>query len=105
MHSYLEAVIHLQFWAYGSWDSLFPISMSPNCKITSPKHYFNGKSVILLHPGTRQDSVKKNLCAKDAGCAGNKITVEACSYGKFLNLTLKVPIMSAADDKFLRQFS
>ena len=23
-------VIHLQFWAYGSWDSLFPISMSPS---------------------------------------------------------------------------
>ena len=33
-------VIHLQFWAYGSWDSLFPISMSPNCKLMSPKHYF-----------------------------------------------------------------
>ena len=26
--------------AYGSWDSLFPISMSPNCKLMSPKHYF-----------------------------------------------------------------
>ena len=24
----LLTVIHLQFWAYGSWDSLFPISMS-----------------------------------------------------------------------------
>ena len=23
------AVIHLQFWAYGSWESLFPIPMSP----------------------------------------------------------------------------
>ena len=34
------SVIHLQFWAYGSWDSLFPISMSPNCKLMSPKHYF-----------------------------------------------------------------
>ena len=34
------AVIHLQLWAYGSWDSLFPISMSPNCKLLSPKHYF-----------------------------------------------------------------
>ena len=33
-------VIHLQFWAYGSWDSLFPISMSPHCKLMSPKHYF-----------------------------------------------------------------
>ena len=35
-----DAVIHLQFWAYGSWDSLFPISMSPHCKLMSPKHYF-----------------------------------------------------------------
>ena len=25
----IETVIHLQFWAYGSWDSLFPISMNP----------------------------------------------------------------------------
>ena len=33
-------VMHLQFWAYGSWDLLFPISMSPNCKLMSPKHYF-----------------------------------------------------------------
>ena len=33
-------VIHLQFWAYGSWDSLFPISISPNCKLMSPNHYF-----------------------------------------------------------------
>ena len=36
----LYAVIHLQFWAYESWDSLFPISMSPHCKLMSPKHYF-----------------------------------------------------------------
>ena len=28
-------VIHLQFWAYGSQDSLFPIS-----KLMSPEHYF-----------------------------------------------------------------
>ena len=39
-------------WAYGSWDSLFPISMSPNCKLMSPEHYFNDNSAILLHPGT-----------------------------------------------------
>ena len=38
--SLTAAMIHLQFWAYGSWDSLFPISMSPNCKLMSPKHYF-----------------------------------------------------------------
>ena len=34
------SVIHLGFLAYGSWHSLFPISMSPNCKLMSPKHYF-----------------------------------------------------------------
>ena len=33
-------VIHLQFWVYGSWDSLFLISISPNCKLMSPDHYF-----------------------------------------------------------------
>ena len=26
-------VIHLQFWTYGSWDSLFPISMSPTANL------------------------------------------------------------------------
>ena len=34
-HSYIT-VIHLQFLAYESWDLLFPISMSPNCKLMSP---------------------------------------------------------------------
>ena len=28
-----SAVIYLQFWAYGSWDSLFPISMSPTANL------------------------------------------------------------------------
>ena len=37
----VRAVIHLQFWAYGSWDSLYLISMSPNCKLTSPEHIFS----------------------------------------------------------------
>ena len=27
-------------WGDGSWDSLFPTSMSPNCKLMSPEHYF-----------------------------------------------------------------
>ena len=35
-----DSAFHLQFWAYGSWDSLFPISMSPNFKFRSPEHYF-----------------------------------------------------------------
>ena len=29
----LLPVIHLQFWAYGSLDSLFPISMSPTANL------------------------------------------------------------------------
>ena len=33
--------IHFQFLAYGSWDLLFPISMSPNCKLMSPDHYLS----------------------------------------------------------------
>ena len=44
----LNTVIHLQFWAYGSWDSLFLISMSPSWKLMSPEHYLNDKSAILI---------------------------------------------------------
>ena len=62
-------MIHLQFWVYGSWDSLFPISMSPNCKLMSPEHYFYDKSAILLHPGTRwnktlhpRDKIMRKRC-------------------------------------------
>ena len=29
----LISVIHLHFWAYGPWDSLFPISMSPTANL------------------------------------------------------------------------
>ena len=43
----------LHFLAYGSWDSLFPMSLSPNCKVMSPDSYFHDKSAIPLHPGTR----------------------------------------------------
>ena len=43
--------IHLQFRAYGSWDSLFPISVSPTANFQNT--IFNDKSAILLHPGTR----------------------------------------------------
>ena len=32
-HTVLMAVIHLQFWAYGSWNSLFPISVSPTANL------------------------------------------------------------------------
>ena len=41
------------FTILGLW--VLPISMSPNCKLNT---IFNDKSAILLHPGTRQDSLK-----------------------------------------------
>ena len=46
------AVIHLQFWAYGSWDSLFPKSMSPTANLWVQNTIFKDKSAILLHPWT-----------------------------------------------------
>ena len=40
--------------AYGSLDSLFPISMSHNHKLMSPEQYIlHDKSAIPMHPGTR----------------------------------------------------
>ena len=39
-----ESVIHLQIWAYGSWDSLFPISMSPTENLWVQNTIFNDKS-------------------------------------------------------------
>ena len=50
---YYCSVIHLQFWAYGSWDSLFPISMSPTANLWVQNTIFHDKSAIPLHPGTR----------------------------------------------------
>ena len=46
-----SSVIHLQFWAYGSWASLFPISMSPTANLWVQNTIFNDKSVILLNCG------------------------------------------------------
>ena len=48
----IKAVINLQFWAYGSWDALFPISVSPTSNLKLQNSIFNDKSAILLHPGT-----------------------------------------------------
>ena len=45
--------IHLQFLAYESWDSLFPISMSPTAKLRVKNTIFHDKSAVPLHPGTR----------------------------------------------------
>ena len=40
----------LGLWVLGL--AAFHINES-NCKLMSPEHYFNDKSAILLHPGTR----------------------------------------------------
>ena len=45
-------MIHLQFWAYGSWNLLFPISMSPTANLWVQNTIFNDNSAIILHPGT-----------------------------------------------------
>ena len=55
------SVIHLQFWVYGSWDSLFPISMSPTAIFWVQNTIFNDKSTILLHPGTH---LNKNFASQ-----------------------------------------
>ena len=68
-------MIHLQFWAYGYWDSLHPISMSPHCKVMSPKHYLItslpyycilGLAEIKTHAQKMQDAqVTKSLVHPD----------------------------------------
>ena len=76
----INTVIHLQFLAYGSWDSLFLISMGPNCKLMSPELYFSWQ---VCNTVASWDSLKAKLCIpetklclKDAGCADKKITDE-----------------------------
>ena len=68
-------VIHLQFWAYGSLDSLFPISMSPTANLWVHNIISNDKSAMLLHPRTRwnknfasqsQNYAQKNEKMQDA---------------------------------------
>ena len=52
-----KSVIHLQFWAYGSWEPMFPISMSRTAILWVQNTIFNDKSAILLHPGTRWNKI------------------------------------------------
>ena len=64
-----KAVIYLQFWAYGSWDSLFPISMSQTATYesrtlfltTSLKYYciLGLAEIKNLHPG---DKIMRKRC-------------------------------------------
>ena len=65
---YQSSVIHLQFWAYGSWDSLFPISMSPTANLWVQNTIFHDKYAIPLHPGTRWNknfaSLRQNYAQK-----------------------------------------
>ena len=64
-------MIHLQFWAYGSWDSLFPIPLLTN---ESKTLFLMTSLPYYCIPGLTGTRCNKNLCPKDAGCAGNKIT-------------------------------
>ena len=72
------SVIYLQFWVYGSWDSMFPISMSPTANLWVQKP--------ILMTSLRLTEIKTlHPSARDAGCAGNKITDFYCTilYGQF----------------------
>ena len=48
-------VLSDSFTILGLWVLGLPFSRinESNCKLMSPEHYFNDKSAILLHPGTR----------------------------------------------------
>ena len=59
------------FGLMGPGTRCFQYQWVPTANLWVQNTIFNDKSAILLHPGTRWN---KNLCAKDAGCAGNKIT-------------------------------
>ena len=48
-----DSVIHLQFWAYGSSDSLLPISLGPTANLRVQIIIFHDKSAIPLHSRTR----------------------------------------------------
>ena len=72
-------VIHLQFWAYymGPGTDCFPHQWVQR-KLMSPEHYFSRQVCNTI---ASWDSLKWKLCnpetkfcAKDAGCAGKKIT-------------------------------
>ena len=85
-------MIHLQFLAYGSWDSLFPISMSPNCKYYESRSLFFKISLkyycILGLAEIKTFIPEKKLCEKDAGCAGKNIT--AHTMQKFITVNIFV---------------
>ena len=49
-YAYSDSFIILGLWVLGLAVSHINES---NCKLMSPEHYFNDKSAILLHPGTR----------------------------------------------------
>ena len=68
----MEAIGRLQWFIYnfglmGPGTRCFQYQWVPTAKLWVQYTIFNDKSAILLHPGTRWN---KNLCAKDAGCAG-----------------------------------
>ena len=53
IHPWKQAVIHLQFWAYGSWDRCFPYQWVPTASLWVQNTIFNDKSAIPLQSGIR----------------------------------------------------
>ena len=78
---WLCQVIHqwfiYNFGLMGPGTRCFQDQWVPTANLWVQNTIFNEESAKLLHPGTRWN---KNLCAKDAGCAGNKITVHTCVF-------------------------
>ena len=54
-----QSVIYLQFWAYGSWDLLFPISMIPTAE-----HY----QALYQISESSQIEAEKSLTEKTSIC-------------------------------------
>ena len=67
-------VMIYNFWPMGPGTSCFQYQWVPTANLWVLNTIFNDKSAIFLHPGLARTRWNKNLCAKDAGCAGNKTT-------------------------------
>ena len=81
----IYTVIHLQFELMGPETLCFQYQWVPTANLRVQTTIFNDKSAILLHPRTRWN---KNLCTKDAGCTGNKITVNIIETGHEISINV-----------------
>ena len=86
-------MIYLQIWAYESWDSLLPISMSPTANLWVHNTIFHAKSVIILHPGTRWNknfAAQRQTYAQKMQDAQVKKSLTLCLLGNFRAFLLSV---------------